>query len=353
MFRARSAVVATVAAAAATLAMPVSAVGSPAPQDPVGTGFAGPLQIAVSGNGVYVAQDFAGLLTRIRPDGSTKDLVTEPGSEIAGVAVDGFDVVYTQNTEEPSGDVESLLKRRFDNGTVRTVANLGRFEATNNPDGAQTYGFPHLKPSCANQISSDFGPPSYSGVVESHPYAVANAPGGGWYVADAAANDILFVSLAGDIAVVKVIRPVRTVATAEYADANGLPECVVGKAYNVEPVPTDVEVNRNGYLIVSLLPGGAEDGSLGANGRILRIDPIDGEFSTLATGLAGATNVAVAPGGRVYVAELFGQRISVVQQHQVSTVAEVTDPAALEFRNGLLYASVDVFANGSVVTIAP
>jgi hypothetical protein len=352
MFRTRATVAAAAAAAVVALVAPGTATAAE-PSDPIATGFAGPLQIDVTDHGIYVAQDFAGVLTKIRPNGTTKDLVSAPGSEIAGVAANGYDAVYTQNTEQPSGRVVSLLKRRFANGSIRTVANLGRFEAQSNPDGFQEYGFRHLSDSCAAEVSPDFGPPSYFGIVESHPYAVANAPGGGWFVAAAAANDVLYVSLSGDIEVVKVLRPVKVVATAEFASANGLPVCVVGKRYNFEPVPTDVEVNALGFLFVSLLPGGPEDGSAGANGQILRIDPVDGEFSNIAHGLAGATNLAVGPGSQVYVCELFGQQISVVKQHLVTPVLDVTDPAALEFHDGTLYAGIDVFGSGSIVSLTP
>jgi hypothetical protein len=346
--------VATAVAAAAALGVPATAIASPAPSDPIASGFAGPLQFDVGDHGIYVAQDFVGILTKIRPDGTTTDLVTTaPGTEIAGVASDGYNVVYTQNSLSASGDVIALLKRRFANGAIHTIANLGRFEAQNNPDGSVEYGFRHLSQSCADQLPPEFGPPSYTGIVDSHPYSVANAPGGGWYVGDAAGNDILYVSEGGDVSVVKVIRPVKVAVSAELAATADLPDCVVGTTYTFEPVPTDVEVNRLGYLIVSLLPGGPEDPSAGANGQILRIDPIDGEFSTLARGLAGATNVAPAPGGKIYVAELFGQRISVVQDHVVTPVTDATDPASVEFRDGTLYAGVDVFGNGSIVTIAP
>jgi hypothetical protein len=354
MLRIRAVLVATTVATAVALVSPGAATASPAPSDPIASGFAGPLQMDVTDHGIYVAQDFAGILTKVRSNGTTKDLVSDPGTEIAGVAADpdGYNVVYTQVSESASGDPVALLKRRFANGTIRTIANLGRFEQRTNPDGAVEYGFRHLSKSCADQFPADFTP-SYSGIVESHPYAVANAPGGGWYVADAAANDILYVSLSGHIEVVKVIRPVKVIATEQLAEANGMPDCVVGKRYNFEPVPTDVEVNRQGYLIVSLLPGGPEDGSAGANGQILRIDPVDGEFSNIVWGLSGATNLATGPGFQIYVSELYGQRISVVKQHVATPVAAVTDPGALEFYDGKLYAGVNVFGDGSIVTLTP
>ena len=344
-------IVLTAGATALALVIPAQAHASPAPETIV-QGLAGPLQFDVGAGGqIYVGQDFAGTLTKVRLDGSTTDLVSRPGTEIAGVASRGYDVVFTSsNGGETTPATKTALERRFANGTVHTIANLLKFEQTHNPDAGNVYGFRNLSTSCANQLPAEIGPASYTGVIDSHPYAVANAPDGGWYVADAAGNDILKVSPSGDVSVVFVFRPQPTTITADAAAANGLPACTVGKVYAFEPVPTDVEVKSNGSLIVSLLPGGPEDPSLGARGKVLRV-ALDGEFATLADGLAGATNVAIGAGGRVYVTELFANRVSVIQNHAVTTVADLPSPAGVEYANGTLYVSTDVFGNGSIVKI--
>jgi hypothetical protein len=76
--------------------------------------------------------------------------------------------------------------------------------------------------------------------------------------------------------------------------------------------------------------------------------------AAVATGLwHKAALSAPGPGGKVYVSQLFGQRISVVQDGVVTPVADVADPAAVEFHGGTLYAGVDVFGTGSIVTITP
>lgn len=332
-------------------AAPASAV--PTPSDPIAEGLAGPLQFDLGHRGqIYVSQSFSGVLTKVRGNGTTKDLVSEPG-EVAGVASRGYDVVYTftGGTEE---EPVALLKHRRPNGTVRTIADLGAYEAKRNPDGHQRYGLRNTPASCLEQTPEFLHP--YTGIVESHPYAVANADDGGWYVADAAANAVLHVSKWGKIDVVNVPRPAKTTISAELAGALGLPDCVVSKTFAFEPVPTDVEVNPLGYLIVSLLPGGPEPGTpegdlLGPRGMVMRISPGDYEWSMLAKGLSAATNIATAPGGRVYIAELAGGRISVLRNGAVTPVVDLSSPAAVEFKDGRLYATTDVFGNGSLVRI--
>lgn len=343
----------TAFASTAVLVLPPGASADSAP-DVIGTGFAGPLQIDLgSKNQIYVAQSFSGIITKLRPNGSTKDIVTEPG-EVAGVASRGYNVAYTFTGGDESNPI-ALLKERSPDGTIRTIADLGAFEAKKNPDASQEYGFRNLSPSCAAQVPANVGGEPYSGVVESHPYAVANAPDGGWYVADAAGNDVLHVDPSGDIDVFGVLRPRKYSVTAEAAQAIGLPACTVGEVYAFEAVPTDVEVKDTGALIVSLLPGGPEPpvgAALGARGAVIRLAG-DGEFANLAGGFFGATNVALRPGGKIYVTELFSGQVSLLQNGVVTPVRELPDPAAIEFGRGKLFASTDVFGTGSIVSFKP
>jgi hypothetical protein len=355
MYRPRTFITAAAVAAAALFAVPPGASAMPTPSDPIAEGLASPLQIDVGHKGqVYVGQTdpetFEGTLTKVRRNGSTKDLATQPG-EIAGVASRGYTVAFLFTGGDESGPI-TALKKRLPNGKVRTIANLQRFEEQKNPDGGQMYGFQGLEPECADQVPAEVGGGyPYPGIVESHPYALANAPGGGWYVADAAMNAILKVSASGHVKVVKVLPPQPLTVTEEIAAGLGLPECVVGADYNFEPVPTDVEVAKNGKLVVSLLPGGPETPELGARGSVHKINPWTGAITTLGTGLVTSTNVALGPHGKIYVAELFANRISVLRGGAPVPFVELPLPASVEYANGKLYVSYDVFGNGSITTI--
>ncbi len=348
-----------IVAAAAALALAVPQTGSaagasPEPSDPIATGLIGPLQIDVGHRGqVYVAQAFAGILTKVRLNGTTKDLVFD--DSVNGVASREYTVAYVG--ADPEAPVPySFLKLRKPNGKVRMLADLRAFEEKYNPDSVNTYGFQGLSDECADQVP---GPPdgpggeSYPGQIDSNAYAVAKGPNGSWYVADAGGNTILKVSRRGHVKVVAVLPPQPLVTTAEAAEASGFPECTVGATFAFEPVPTDVEVTKTGKLVISLLPGGPEDPSLGARGSVHRINPWTGAVTTLGTGFVSATNVAIGPHGKIYVAELFANQISVLKNGAVTPFVEVPLPGSVEFARGKLYASIDVFGNGSVVTVKP
>ena len=50
-------------------------------------------------------------------------------------------------------------------------------------------------------------------------------------------------------------------------------------------------------------------------------------MTRLAGGFLGATNVAVGGNGRIYVAEMFGNKVSLLRRGVVSKVAELPNPA--------------------------
>jgi len=101
-----------------------------------------------------------------------------------------------------------------------------------------------------------------------------------------------------------------------------------------------------------------------APGAVYRVNPTTGAVTRIGFGFAGATNLAVAPDGSIYVAELFGGEISKLVNGGPQQVAQVDFPASVEWAKGKLYASIDVFTGGGgeepipsndakIVTITP
>lgn len=343
---------AAAASAALLAAVPVAALANGKPgrapvlSAPIATGLAGPLQLAVDDGHVYVAQQFAGLLTRFDADGTRTDT---PVADIDGIDVRDGAVTYATRT----GDEEvtaSTLTKLGPAGTVPT-ADLLAYERRANPDAVNTYGFRSIPADCAAQLPAEIGPPSYTGQIDSNPFAVLLHRGRA-YVADAGANAILEVTRTG-IRTVAVLPPQPTVVTQAAADELKLPACAVGLTYDFEPVPTDVEAGPGNTLYVTTLPGGPESPVLGARGAVHRIGIRSGHVRTVATGFLGATGLAVTPRGTVYVAEIFAGRISTPGKDGPLTVVELPTPSALEYAHGALHVTYDVFENGSLATIAP
>jgi streptogramin lyase len=345
---------ALIALAAMALILPAAAPAEAATVSaPIIDGLIGPLQLAVGSDGtVYVSQSFAGTLTAVGRKG-TRDLVSTPGADIAGVAADGRGTVTFTTTGETASGPFAQVKRVLPTGQVRSLADVRAYEETVNPDQHNSYGFQGLTPECAAQVPVEIGGEPYSGLIDAHPYSVAILPDGSRVVGDAGGNDVLRIAANGAISTVAVLPPSPYTITAEVAAGLGLPDCTVGSTYNFEPVPTDVELGPDGLLYVSSLPGGPEDSSLGARGAVYSVNLATGTVTKVASGFLGATNLAIAPNGTIYVAELFGNRISTVANGSAKPLVDLPSPAGLEWANGKLYATVDVFANGSVVTIAP
>ncbi|MFE7407298.1 ScyD/ScyE family protein [Isoptericola sp. NPDC057559] len=344
-------VVAAATSALLLAATPAVAHGKPTPRPPtvttIASGLVSPLTLAAGPRGhTFVTQNFAGLLTNVARDGSTDVIYSSGGNEVGGVSFKGRTVTFTQTVlsgpQEPIGS--SLWKLRVDRkgdpvGQARQVADLRAFENAHNPDGHVTYGLRHAPKSCLDQFPADM-PGRYKGLEDSHPYGTTTKHGT-TYVADAGMNAIVSVSERGRVRTVAVLPAQPAVVTAEAAAANGIPECAVGLTYWFEPVPTDVEVGPHGKLYVTTLPGGPEDASLGARGAVYTVDPRWGSVHRAAKGFAGATNVAVSSRGDVYVAELFGGRITRVTHHGNRTVVETPLPAGLEWDHGDLLATTN------------
>ena len=306
-----------------------------------------PLSMDVARDGtVYASQNFAGLLTRIEPGGKPTVVYAAPkGTEVGAIATAGRAVHFATTKGK-----KTALWEMTPGGRPTRLADLSAYERTKNPDADMRYGFETIDPACAAQVPPEV-PVSYTGIVESHPYA-ATVRRGATYVADAAANAILKVRN-GRVSTVAVLPAVPVTITAEAAAANGLPACTAGLTYLFEPVPTDVEVGRGGRLYVSLLPGGPEDGSTGANGQVVSVGMRSGKVRMVAGGLLAATGLAVAKNGDVFVSQLFGGQVSRIRRgsHTARPYAEVMMPAAVEWSRGSLYVSAKVLAEEPKGTI--
>ncbi len=320
-------------------------------------GLLSPLHLDVQGHkrrpDVLVSQSFMGTIGRVG-NGSVTDLVSQPGGFTGGMQAGPYGTLAFLAAD----DTSTYLKVLLPSGQVKTIADLGAFEKTENPDQVNNYGLQGATPECLKSLPPELPIAPYPGLEDSNPYELLVARHGA-YVADAGGNTILFVTWSGRIRTVAVLPPQPEVISAEIANATGLPACVVGLTMNFEPVPTDVENGPGHYLYVSSLPGGPEDASLGARGGVFKVGPYDGQVKQIGTGFLGASNLAIDPWGSIYVTELFGNRISKLINGGPVPVKEISHPAAIEWFNGRLYATADALPPeegppaGKVVSFRP
>lgn len=341
------------ALAVAGLVAGLAAAPAQAADPPLVQGLVGPLSISVDHGKIYLAQSFGGKLSRFGTDGSGGKTLYQraPGVEIAAVQAEGPGTLFAVTGKNADGKF-AKLKHLAADGSVTTVADLRGFEKKFNPDAHVTYNFRDISDRCAARVPEEVGGASYQGLVDSHPYATAMMPDGTAVVADAAGNDIITVSPSGfrtEIATLPA-QPLRV--TAPLAAQFDLPTCAVGHKFWFEPVPTDVEVH-DGMLYVSVLPGGPEDPSLGARGKVYTVDPSNGDVTRIGTGFAGATDLAVSPRGKVYVTELFGGAVSTIKDGVARKVFAAEQPAAIEWHHGHLFVAGGLQGPGYIRKFTP
>jgi hypothetical protein len=325
--------------------------GGPGPQPQLtiiktlSSSYLAPLQFAVAGKQVFVADSFTSTLNLI---GHQTPLATGPdpstGGDIAGVAVDpiGRSLAYTSSNGDHSRTTLTIVHP----GAKSVVADLSKFERTRNPDRRVTYGITgYLSASVKSCVlaslaaggvpGADQGKTFYTGQVDSHPYAVTSIGNGSWAVADAGGNDVLKVDRWGRVSLIAVLPAQPVKITQTVIDENGLPSCALGLTYKSEAVPTDVEVGPHGALYLTTLPGGLA----GNPGSVYKIDRGAHAVRRIATGFAEATNLALDPRGGIYVVELGAGRISKVVDGKPLPVFSLPGLVADEWANGHLYAS--------------
>lgn len=340
--RMRNLCVAAVAAATALIGGAAAPAGAAVPP-PLVDGLIGPLAVEVMADGqALVGQSFAGIASTVSRQGVVTDLFQE--DFLGGIEEGpGGSILYMVGSEDGQS---SWLKARLPNGTTRVIADVGAHERTNNPDAVNTYGFQDIPQECADQLPPEFGPPWYNGIVETNPYKLLHSSLG-TFLADSAANAIFRIQNNGQVSTVGVLPP-QPYTFPEDVSRWGLPECIGGRTFLFEPVPTDVEQWGND-LLVTTLPGGPESPALGARGSVYKLDPRTGAFTMLHTGFLGATDLAVNGAGHIAVTEIFAGKVTKVAPGGArSTVVEIPEPAAIEWSNGRWVVTYDVFASGKL-----
>lgn len=321
----------------------------------------GPFQLAVNQDRLYVTDGFTGVVAQVTGSGLTP-VAQAPGAAGVEFTPNGKTMAFAWSNDDHTRAGLTIRAK----GKADVVGNLAAYESTKNPDSMNHYGIIAGGNPCVEAILGQLtgGSASYTGDIDTHPYSVARQ-GNRWLVADAGANAILAVDGAGHVSTNAVLPPQPTVITQEMVqafahEANVPPEalqCLLGVTYAFEPVPTDVEVDQHGTAWVTTLPGGPENPGFGARGSLYRIDAA-GSVTRVAAGFLGATNVAVAPDGTKWVAELFGGKITQLRGTSRTTFAQIDSPLAIEVHGDAVYvatlAKVDfgtgqVLAPGSVV----
>jgi len=319
-------------------------------------GLISPLSLAVSQDGTrYFSQNFVGLLTRQKPGQKPQVIYSnKEGFEVGAVSERRGRLRFAISKNARRGVIMAV----GNSGGPYPIANIGVFEKKNNPDAKNSYGFRDLAPECAAQMPEGGPPAAYKGIVETHPYATLMT-GRTTYVADAAANAIFGIPRPGKVTTVAVMPPMPAKITEPAAEMFGFPDCMIGKKYYFEAVPTDIERGPDGMLYVSTLPGGPEDPSLGARAAIFRVNPRTGKVAKVAGGLLSATGLAVAKNGDIFVAELFNGRISRIKAGTSTpkTFVKVPLPGDVEISAKGMFATINVLPgedgppNGKLVRI--
>ena len=268
----------------------------------------------------------SGTIDRITPQGAVTHVVTglpsvgNPGggSASGGVSdvrvVNGkiYAVIQNQNIDPTTGQqtygsagalLGDLVSAPLSGGTATSVASFGPYEAANNPD----------------QVNP---PISGEAAIDSDPYGLVPY-NGGFAVADAAANDILFVNAAGQISTLAVL-PL-------------IPEPSGGGSVMAQAVPTSLAVGPDGALYVGEL-GGASSNDVG-DVNVYRIAP-GGTPTVYASGLTMIGSIAFDQAGRLLVMEI--------------DTAGINDPALGPGGSGIPApgAIIRINANGSRTTLA-
>ena len=304
----------TILALTMTFTGAIAAAGAAAPGTTITSGLMTPRNIAFGPDGsLYIAEGgmggdekitgapdnpraaggsrgYTGQVSKVAPNGTktvvAKGLPSYGGSEVVGPAgivyANGAIWVVTGSLSfdlklAPLTNEAAVVKIDPATGVVTKIADLGAYEAANNPDG-------------------------YS--VNSNPYGMTLGSDGNLYVADAGANTVYQVNpTTGAIKVAAVIPGVE-VTKEDFPPGTFPPDVPFGNPERgnkaeVDPVPPSVAPGTDGSLYVTLLPGAL----LPNKAKVVRIAP-NGTVSDVVSGLTTLVGSAVGPDGNLYFTSL-------------------------------------------------
>jgi hypothetical protein len=237
---------------------------------------------AAIGGGLLVADAGAGVVKLKGPHGT---LVAQLPGVTDAASINRKAVYAVTGAGGPTGKRLYRLK----DGSVRQVANLGKFEKQVNPDG---------------------------GAIDSNPFGVAPLSGGWTLVADAAGNDLLMVSPHGKVDWVATL-PEQVVPTKNAKRLAGCPYpppdladvCNLPPRIPAQPVATSVAVGPDGAWYVGELKGFPAPLH---ESRVWRIEPgtmhaqcgSSPACSVVADGLTSIVDIGFDPSGMLDVVQI-------------------------------------------------
>ena len=266
----------------------------------------GNLYVAAAGDGVIGAgcvmgtepacANNSGSIDRVTPQGTVTPVVTglpSVGSPPGGSASAGVADVQVVN-----GKIYGVIQNhehRSDHRSSRPTARLVPYSVTwSAPPSAagRPPPWPASAPTRRPTILTRGPAPVVraSPAIDSDPYGVV-AYNGGFAVADAAANDVLFVNSAGQISTLAVLPLIS--------------EPTPGGPVMAQPVPTSLAVGPDGALYVGELGGvgGPGTGNDVGDVNVYRIAP-GGTPTVYASGLTMIGSIAFDQAGRLLVMEI-------------------------------------------------
>jgi hypothetical protein len=211
----------------------------------------------------------SGVPSVANPDGSAaigpSDIVFDADGHTFATFGLGADPALRETLPLPGADMAQLSRIRRPLGTWRSIADIGDFEASQNPDG---------------------------GLPDSNPFGLLSV-GRGFVLTDAGGNSLLRVTAARNIQTLAVF-PDRMVDAPPFL---GLPP---GTQIPMQAVPTSV-VRRAGNYYVGQLTGFPFP--VGA-ANLYRVPADGGTPEVFASGFTNIIDVALAPDGGFYVLEI-------------------------------------------------